>query len=133
MSSSPNHGPAGVAYGIDVVALIKGAVAGFAVLVIGGLVTQLLAALVPGMVVAAWAVLVTLGAFVLAGSLIGDATRPPLHGAVAALAGYLLVLPLIALLGAPLAWWQVPVTAIVAAAVGAVAGFVSGRRRGPVF
>lgn len=126
----PDRSPAGVKYGIDLVALIKGAAAGFAVLVLGGLVALPLAAVIPTLV---WGIVVYAVAFALAGSWIGDATAPPVHGAVAALAAYLLVLPLILALGVPIAWWQVPVTAVIAAAVGAVAGFVSGRLRGPVF
>lgn len=126
----PDRSPSGVTYGVDVVALIKGAAAGFAVLVLGGLAAAPLASIVSPVL---WSILVSVLAFALAGAWIGDATVPPLHGAVAAVAAYLLVLPLIIALGVPFAWWQVPVTVLVAAAVGAVAGFVSGRRRGPVF
>jgi hypothetical protein len=119
-----------VTYGIDLVALIKGAAAGFAVLVLGGLAAAPLAAVMSPVV---WAIVVNAAAFALAGAWIGDATVPPLHGVVAALAAYLLVLPLIVALGVPIAWWQIPVAAVVAAATGALAGFVAGRRRGPVF
>jgi hypothetical protein len=125
-----NLSPHGLAYGVDLVALIKGAAAGFAVLVLGGLAAGLVTAAAPA---ALWSVLVYAVAFVLAGSWIGDATRPPLHGAVAATAAYLLVLPLIAVLGVLLAWWQVPATAVIALLVGGLAGLVSGRRRGTVF
>jgi hypothetical protein len=133
VSSPHSRSPDAVAYGIDMIALVKGASMAFSVLVIGGLATPLIASLVP--VASAgtlWVVLVSAAAFTLAGRRIGEATHPALHGAAAALGAYLLVLPLIALWGAPLVWWQVAVTALVAAAVGAVAGFVSGRRRGPV-
>jgi hypothetical protein len=132
--SSPHHrSPDAVAYGIDMIALVKGASIAFTVLVIGGLATPLIASLVPvAGASTVWAVLVSAAGFVLAGGRIGEATQPALHGAAAALAAYLLVLPLIALWGTPLVWRQVAVTALVAAAVGAVAGAVSGRRRGPV-
>ncbi|MGD9530958.1 hypothetical protein [Pseudonocardia sp.] len=126
----PHRSPAGVTYGIDLVALIKGAAAGFAVLVLGGLAAAPLAAVLSPVV---WAIVVNAAAFALAGAWIGDATVPPVHGVVAALAAYLLVLPLIFALGVPVAWWQIPVAAVIAAATGALAGFVAGRRRGPVF
>ena len=132
MSSPHNRSPDAVAYGIDMIALVKGASTAFTVLVIGGLATPLIASLAGASAGMVWAVLVSAAGFILAGGRIGEATQPVLHGAAAALAAYLLVLPLIALWGTPLVWWQVAVTALVAAAVGAAAGFVSGRRRGPI-
>lgn len=133
MSSPHNRSPDAVAYGIDLIALVKGASTAFTVLVVGGLATPLIASLVPmAGAVAVWAVLVSAAGFILAGGRIGEATQPALHGAAAALAAYLLVLPLIALFGTALVWWHVLVTALVAAAVGAAAGAVCGRRRGPI-
>lgn len=134
VDSRQNRGPDPVLPGVDLSALVRAAAIAFTVLVVGGVATPLVAALVPTpTAILSWVVLVSIGGFVLAGSRIGDAGRPMLHGAAAALGAYLLVLPLIAFTSAaPLVWWQVLLTALAAVLVGGLAGLVAGRRRGPV-
>lgn len=112
---------------IDMPTAVRGASRGFSVLVLGGLSAPLVAVAVP-MLGAVWLTLTAVVAFSLAGWRIGSASRPPLHGAVAAVMAYLLVLPLVLFAstgGDPV---QITLTLLTAVVVGAVAGVVSGRR-----
>lgn len=138
MPPRQNRSPDAVAYGIDMIALLRGASTAFTVLVIGGLATPLVVRvlpLAPEQEPAAyvwWFTAVAIGAFVLAGSRIGEATQPILHGAAAALGAYLLYLPLTLLVGTAQPVTTMLLAALVAVLVGGAAGLVAGRRRGPV-
>jgi hypothetical protein len=95
---------------------------GFGVLVIGALLQPIVAVAAP--LPGASVLLITaLIAFVVAGSRIGSARFPVLQGAVAAVASYALVLPLVLLSSTEVGPSQVLTTAGVAVAVGSVAGF----------
>jgi hypothetical protein len=111
---------------VDAPGVVKGASTGFTVLVVGGLAAPL-GTLVP-VAGPAWLPIVAVVAFVVAALRIGAAPRPWLHGTVAALSSYLLVLPLV-LLGGTRDVRQMLLTALAAVVVGAIAGFVAGRRR----
>ncbi|MGQ0573127.1 MAG: hypothetical protein ACT4RN_02860 [Pseudonocardia sp.] len=136
--TSQSRSPEGVVSGIDLIALVKGAAIAFCVLVVGGLATPLVVRALPlaaEQVPAAYAwgsAAVAIGAFVLAGSRIGEATRPVLHGGAAALGAYLLYLPLTLIVGTAQPVTTVLLAALVAVLIGALTGLVSGRRRGPV-
>lgn len=110
---------------VDAPALVRGASTGFTVLVIGGLTAPLGARLMP-VTGAVWLPLVAVVAFAVAGAKIGTAPRPPLHGAIAALAAYLLVLPLV-FLGGGAYGSQLAVTAAAALLIGAIAGAIRAR------
>lgn len=116
---------------IDGPAAVRAASAGFTVLLLGGLLTPIAAQFLP-VVGQFWLTIVAVVAFAVAGSRIGAARVAPLHGACAALGGYLIVLPLVlwtsgGLVG--LGVVQILATAVAAVVVGAIAGFVAGRRR----
>lgn len=125
--------------GVDMPTLVRGASAGFTVLLIGGLLEPIVVTLLPltlAQVPTAsswWLTVVAVAGFMLAGSRIGEATRPAVHGAGAAVGAYLLVVPLMVFASTePLP----PITtmllaALVAVLVGAATGYVAGRRRGP--
>lgn len=112
---------------IDTPTAVRGASRGFSVLVIGGLSAPLVAAAVP-MLGAVWLTLTAVGAFSLAGARIGSAARPWLHGAVAAVMAYLLVLPLVLIAPTTRDTVQITLTLLTAIVVGAIAGLLSGRR-----
>jgi hypothetical protein len=83
-----------VANTVDVPVAIRGASAGFSVLLLGTLLAQFAAAFLP---TAAGIVLISLSVilgFAVAARKTGTSTVPALHGAVAAELAYLLVLPL---------------------------------------
>jgi hypothetical protein len=130
--------PDDVAGGIDLIALVKAVAIGFVVLVLGGLVAGQVIARLPlssGALTVTynmWVVAVTLGAFAWAGSRIGEATRPAVHGGVTALGAYVLVVPLVLLGGSNPPVTAVLLMALVALVVGGLSGLVAGRRRGTV-
>lgn len=110
--------------GIDPVAAVRGASTGFSLLVVGGLLTPL-GTKVP-VVGSIWLTVVAVVAFAVAGMRIGTARRPALHGAMAAVCSYLLVVPLVLLAAASDAR-QLILTGCVAVGVGALAGAIRAR------
>jgi hypothetical protein len=113
---------------IDVPAAVRGASAGFSVLLIGGLLGPLIAVKAPGigsLFLTGTAIL----AFFLAARKTGRATSPALHGAVAAVAAYLLVLPLVMMSPAGRNLGQSIVTLVTAVSVGALTGWMNSRPR----
>ncbi|KAA9165978.1 hypothetical protein FPZ12_003210 [Amycolatopsis acidicola] len=111
---------------VDAPGVVRGASTGFTVLVLGGLAAPL-GALVP-VAGTVWLPVVALVAFVVAAARVGTAPRPWLHGMVAALSAYLLVLPLV-LLGGSHDVGQMGLTFLAAVLVGAGSGFLAGYRR----
>lgn len=111
--------------GIDGPAMVRAASTGFTVLLLGGLVAPLVAAMVP-VVGRFWLVLVAVAAFVIAGSRIGAAAAPAVHGAVAAVSSYLLMLPGV-MMTTGLQVGQVLTTASAAVVVGALGGYLTAR------
>lgn len=105
----------------------RGASAALTILVIGGLSAPI-GSRVP-LVGPYWLVLTAVLAFAVAGSRIGDAPTPAVHGAVTALLGYLLVLPIVVLGAGELPLSQLALTALLALVVGAAAGALAGRAR----
>lgn len=73
----------------------KGASRGFTVLVAGGVATPLMSQI--PLIGVAWLIIVAVAAFGLAGAVARAGQQPAVHGALAALGSYLLVLPLVAL------------------------------------
>lgn len=111
---------------IDASKVVRDASTGFTILVIGGLSAPMAAVLVP-VVGRHWLPAVAVVAFVVASRRGGSASLPWLHGLVAAVSAYLLVLPLV-LLGGGASLRQVLFTVATAVVVGAATGFLSGRR-----
>ncbi|MCE3552863.1 hypothetical protein LWC33_15530 [Pseudonocardia sp. RS11V-5] len=112
---------------VDWVHLARGASLCFSVLVIGGLSAPL-ASRIP-LIGPAWLIITAVVAFVAAGYRIGDAAVPRLHGAAAAVAGYLLVLPLVAMATRSLDPVQLGLTTLTAVLMGGLAGHFAGRNR----
>lgn len=112
--------------------VVRGASTGFTVLVVGGLAGPLMAA-VP-VVGRPWLLLVAVVGFAAAGWRIGDAISPAVHGATAAVASFLLVLPLLLITGGRMGFAQLASYSAVALGMavvtGAVVGAVRGSRRG---
>lgn len=115
--------------GIDWASLAKGASSGFSVLVVGGLAAPLTSGI--PLIGPPWLIITAMLAFMVAGWRIGDATAPAVHGASAAVASYLLVLPLVTLANRGIDLQQLALTTVAAIAAGAVAGTVAARRRSP--
>ena len=113
--------------GIDPPTAVRAASRGFSVLVLGGLSAPLVAMAVPPLG-AVWLTLTSVLAFTLAGVRIGAASRPAVHGAVAATLAYVLVLPLVLISPTTRDPVQIGLTLLTALVVGAVAGMVSARR-----
>lgn len=114
---------------VDVSAAASGASTGFSILLLGSLTAPLVAALLPSLG-SAWNALVAAVAFSVAGFRIGSARAPALHGAVAALSSYLLMMPLVMFTAVEqLRAGPVGMTLAGAVTVGAVTGLVSGKRR----
>lgn len=116
-----------VADRVDGVSLVRGGSLAFSVLVIGGLAAPL-GAQIP-VIGPLWLILTAVLAFVLAGYRIGEATDPRVHGAVAALVGYLLVVPLVTMATGTIDPRQVALTALTAIVMGGLAGHLAGRNR----
>ena len=112
---------------VDWVNLVRGASLAFSVLVIGGLSAPM-GSQVP-VVGPAWLIVSAVCAFVLAGYRIGDAAEPRVHGAGAAVVGYLLVVPLVVLGTGGLDPAQLVLTVLTAVLVGGLAGHLAGRNR----
>lgn len=112
---------------VDWISLVRGASLAFSVLVIGGLAAPL-GSQIP-VIGPAWLIITAVVAFVLAGYRIGDAVDPRVHGAGAAVAGYLLVLPLVVLGTGGLDPLQLVLTTLTAVIMGGLAGHLAGRNR----
>lgn len=110
---------------VDPAIAARGAWRGFAILLLGGLSLPLAAAVVPPLG-SVWLTVTAVLAFTVAAWNAGAATVPALQGAVNALAGYLLILPLVFMSTQPSAL-QIAATTIVAAVTGSVTGLVRGR------
>lgn len=123
---TPTRGAFGWLADIDAPTAVRGASAGFSVLVIGGLLAPIVGSLLPVLGVV-WQPLVAVLAFVVAAARIGSARRPAVHGAVAAATSYLLVLPLVVLGAAGRDPGQIAATFATACAAGALTGFVRAR------
>lgn len=78
----------------DGVAAVRGASAGFTVLLLGGVLDPLAAMVVPPFAFL-WLPLVAVAGFVTAGARRGVSSSPWLQGATAAVGSYLLILPLV--------------------------------------
>lgn len=113
---------------IDIGALTQGAWAGFSVLVLGGLAQPIIAAYVEDLSIIA--VVLTAGSgFVVGGWRIGNTDRPMVQGAIAAMASYLLLLPVLFLLSFGPKGVEVGGTLAIAAVIGAVTGYCRARYR----
>lgn len=112
---------------IDWVRLVRGASTGFTVLVIGGLAAPIMS-LVP-VIGPPWLIITAVVAFVVAAWRVGDALSPAVHGAAAAVAAYLLVLPLVAMATGGIDLAQLGLTTLTAVVVGALTGRYAGHRR----
>lgn len=112
---------------VDWMHLVKGASTGFTVLVVGGLSAPIMSR-VP-VIGVAWLIITAGVAFVVAGSRIGDALSPAVHGAATAMAAYLLALPLVVLASGTIDLQQVLLTSITSIVVGAIAGATAARLR----
>lgn len=124
----PKGTPAPPVGRIDVPNAIRGASTGFSILVIGGLLAPLWT-LVSTLVAGIWLAGVSICAFAVAARLSKAAGTPPLHGVVAAVTAYVLVLPLLLPFEAGRNVPQILATLATAVAVGALTGwFAAGRR-----
>ena len=123
--SAPAHGHA-----LDETALVRGASSGFTVLIIGELMSPVVAGIHP-MIGLLWLSFVGAAGFVVAGSRVGLARRTWLQGALAALAALTLTIPLRMLVGLDTAgqWYAVMVSAVFGLVVGAIAGRSAGAIR----
>lgn len=117
---------------IDWPQAVRGASTGFTVLVIGGLAGPLMAA-VP-VVGQPWLLLVAAVAFAVAAWRVGDALSPAVHGATAAVGSFLLVFPLLLIIGGRLGLGQLGFYSAVAVGmalgIGTAVGAVRGIQRG---
>lgn len=114
---------------VDLSAAASSASTGFSILLLGSLAAPAVSALLPSLG-PAWNVLVATAAFSVAGFRIGNARAPALHGALAALASYLLMAPLVVFTAVEqVRPGPVGMTVAGAVTVGAVTGYVSGRKR----
>lgn len=106
---------------IDVPGAVRGASTGFSILILGGLLAPFLT-LVSGPVAAGWLALVAVVAFAVAARHSKRAGSPGLHGVVAALIAYALVLPLILPFEQGRNPGQIGLTVLTAVVVGWLAG-----------
>lgn len=113
---------------LDWIAITRSASTGFGVLAIGGFTQPLVAYLSPVLGAVWWIGAVLLGS-ALAGRRIGDSLVGPLQGAVAALFGYGLFVPLEYIATTRVDLVKIAYTAALAVAVGALAGHQAARRR----
>lgn len=105
---------------IDVASVVRGASTAFTILVVGGLMTVVVAGAVPALGYV-WLPLVAVVAFAVASRRATTASSPVLQGALAALGGYVLALPLVLLGTGEIDPVQVSSTALTALAVGTAA------------
>lgn len=118
---------------IDVPNAVRGASTGFSILVIGGLLAPL-TTLISGPVATIWLTAVAVVAFVVAARRSRRAANPGVHGAVAAVFAYLLVLPLLLPFEQGRNPSQIMLTLVTAVLVGALTGRLAarhGRATGP--
>jgi hypothetical protein len=113
---------------IDVPNAVRGGSAGFSILLIGGLLAPF-ATLVSVPLAAAWLAGVAVVAFAVAARRSRLASAPALHGVVAALISYVLVLPLLLPFEQGRDLGQILLTVATAVGVGAVTGVLAARRR----
>jgi hypothetical protein len=112
---------------VDVPNAVRGASTGFSILVIGGLLAPFLT-LVSGPAAAAWLAGVAVVAFAVAARRSRLAGVPALHGAVAAIFSYVLVLPLLLPFEQGRDVRQIGLTFATAVVVGAVSATLMARR-----
>lgn len=120
--------PSAVRLDVDPAALVKGASAGFTVLLVGELLAPL-AGLVSATLGGLWLSLVGAAGYVVAGSRVGLASRTVLQGAGAAVLALLLTLPLRLLAGFAAPFWALGLSAVFAVFVGGLAGRAAAARR----
>lgn len=113
---------------IDPVGAVKGASTGFTILLLGGLLEPIAGSVLP-VLGSVWLTVTALVAFASAASRIGSATRPSVHGALAAVSAYLLIVPLVLMTPAGRDITQMSLTVTAAAVVGACSGYVGSRWR----
>lgn len=115
---------------IDEVALIRGASTGFTVLLVGELLAPVAGRVDPTLGLL-WVSLVGAAGFVAAGTRIGQARVPWLHGGAAALLALSLTMPLrlVAGLDTGADWYRVGVSAVFGMVVGSLAGRAAGLAR----
>jgi hypothetical protein len=112
---------------IDVPNAVRGASTGFSILLIGGLLAPM-ATLVSVPVAVVWLAGVSVVAFVVAARRSRPANAPALHGAVAAVLAYVLVLPLLLPFEQGRDVRQILLTLATAVVIGAVTGALAARR-----
>lgn len=112
---------------VDVPNAVRGASTGFSILVIGGLLAPFIT-LVSGPATAVWLAGVAVLAFAVAARRSRSAGAPALHGAVAALFSYLLVLPLLLPFERGRDVRQIGLTLATAIVVGAATAMLTARR-----
>lgn len=112
----------------DVSALVKGASAGFTILILGELLAPLAGAL-GGLVAGLWLSLVGAAGFAVAGRRVGRARKTLMQGAAAALGALTLTLPLRLLAGAQQSAYAFAVTAVFAVVIGGLSGRAAGALR----
>lgn len=125
-SASGPRGRSTASDGLDAAAVVRGASRGFTVLVLGGLLTPVVAAVVPALT-QSWILLVAVGAFALAGAKARATERPWLHGAAAAVGSLTLLIPLWLLARGDSSPIQMLLTLVLALVVGGLSGAVPGR------
>jgi len=112
---------------VDVPNAVRGASTGFSVLVLGGLLSPF-TTLVSDLVATIWLTGVAVVAFAVAARRSRLAAVPAVHGAVAAVFSYLLVLPLLLPFEQARDPQQIGMTFLAAVVVGAAAGSLAARR-----
>jgi hypothetical protein len=115
---------------VDVPVAVRGASTGFSVLLIGGLMAPIVGAISPPLG-GTWLTAVAIAAFVIAARRTGVASVPALHGAVAAVMSYVLVLPLLLPFEAGRNLPQILFTFATAISVGASTAWIQSRRAQP--
>ena len=114
---------------VDVPNAVRGASTGFSVLLIGGLLAPMVS-VASAVLAAVWLTGVAVVAFGIAARRSRLAGVPAVHGAVAAVISYVLVLPLLLPFEAARNPVQILLTAVTAVVVGAVAGSLAAGRIG---
>lgn len=111
---------------VDGIAAVRGASTGFSVLLLGGMVTPLVAIMGPSLSIG-WLPLVAVSAFVIAAFRVGDSSLPWLQGMMASVGSYLLVLPLVLIAPTGRNPIQVVLTFAIAILIGGLTGHCRGR------
>lgn len=112
---------------IDWVRVVRGASAGFTVLVLVGLSAPILSTVGPWAPLA-WLMVGSLAGYIVAALKVGDAESPMLTGAWAAFFGYTLTVPMIYISTRTLELQSVLMFAGAAVLVGGTTGYLMGRR-----